>query len=408
MKLSRNVALSCEILAAHKLRTLLSVLGLVVGVGSVVLMVSLGRGAKESILDSIRAMGTDLIVVNAGRTRIIAGRQRQIGNVTTLEPDDAKAISEECPSVKLAAACASKQVSLRWESENANTMVYGLTSEGFDIRNVAIVSGRMFYPEEDRARRRVAVLGPTVVENLFGHVDPGQTLGLWLKIGRVPFEVIGVTAAKGMDVNGIDQDDVIVVPLQTAMRRVLNVTHLDTIYVQARSSDHLDNAEREIRKLLRDRHRLRDKPDDFTIQNQATLLAAEGETAQSMTLLVGSVAGISLLVGGIGILAVMLISVRERTPEIGLRRALGATCADIRFQFLIESALLAGTGGLLGVFGGVVAALAVSRLGYWETVISWPAALGGLGFSVAVGLVFGIYPAVRAAALEPIEALRSE
>lgn len=403
MKLARNVALSCEILATHKLRTLLSVLGLVVGVGSVVLMVSLGRGAKESILDSIRAMGTDLIVVNAGRTRIIAGRQRQIGNVTTLEADDAKAIAEECPSVKLAAACASKQVSLRWESENANTMVYGLTSEGFDIRKVAIVSGRMFDPEEDRAKRRVAVLGPTVVENLFG-ADP---VGLWLKIGRAPFEVIGVTASKGMDVNGIDQDDVIIVPLQTAMRRVLNVTHVDTIYVQARSSDHLDDAEREIRKVLRDRHRLGDKPDDFTIQNQATLLAAEGETAQSMTLLVGSVGGISLAVGGVGILAVMLISVRERTPEIGLRRAVGATRGDICLQFLVESALLAGAGGLVGVLGGVSAALAVSALGYWETVISWPAALIGFTFSVSLGIVCGIYPAIRAAALEPVEALRA-
>jgi putative ABC transport system permease protein len=251
----------------------------------------------------------------------------------------------------------------------------------------------------------VAVLGPTAAENLFGQTDP---IGLQFRIGRVPFEVIGLTAPKGTDANGLDQDDLILVPLGSAMRRLFNVDHIDTIYVQARSTQLLGQAEEEIRELLRQRHRLRDRPDDFTIQNQATLLATERETAQSMTLLVGSVGGISLTVGGVGILAVMLISVRERTPEIGLRRALGATRGDIRFQFLVESALLAGTGGLVGVFGGVVAALAVSQLGYWETVISWPAALGGLGFSVAVGLVFGIYPAVRAAALEPIEALRAE
>ena len=192
------------------------------------------------------------------------------------------------------------------------------------------------------------------------------------------------------------------------MRRLFNVDHIDTIYVQARSGDLLDQAEKEIREVLRQRHRLRDRPDDFTIQNQATLLATERATARSMTLLVGSVGGISLAVGGVGILAVMLISVRERTPEIGLRRAVGATRGDIRFQFLIESALLSGAGGLVGVFVGVSAALAVSGLGYWETVVSWHAALGGLGFAVAVGLVFGIYPAVQAASLEPIEALRSE
>jgi putative ABC transport system permease protein len=405
MKLSRNVALSCEILAAHKLRTLLSVTGVVVGIATVILIVSVGRGAEKQILDRIRDMGTNLIVVNAGQTRIIAGRQRQTATVTTLDTDDAEAIASECPSVAFVAPAMSKKLSTRWDTENANTTVVGTTPEGFRIRNVEIASGRLFDSEEDRARRRVAVLGPTAAANLFGRTDP---LGLQFRIGRVPFEVIGLTAPKGMDANGFDQDDLILVPLGSAMRRLFNVDHIDTIYIQARDADRLERAEEEIRELLRQRHRLRDKPDDFTIQNQATLLATERETAQSMTLLVGSVGGISLTVGGVGILAVMLISVRERTPEIGLRRAVGATRSDIRFQFLIESVLLAGTGGMAGVFGGIVAALAVSQLGYWETVISWSAALGGFGFSVAVGLVFGIYPAVRAAALEPIEALRSE
>ena len=405
MKLSRNVALSCEILAAHKLRTLLSVTGIVVGIATVVLMVSAGRGAEKRILDRIRDMGTNLIVVSAGQTRIIAGRQRQTATVTTLEIDDAEAITRQCPSVALAAPAASKKLSTRWETENANTNVVGITPEGLRVRNVEIASGHSFDAEEDRARRRVAVLGPTAAENLFGRTDP---IGLQFRIGRVPFQVIGLTAPKGMDANGLDQDDLILVPLGSAMRRLFNVDHIDTIYVQAGSTELLDQAEKEIQELLRQRHRLRDRPDDFTIQNQATLLATEREIAQSMTLLVGSVAAISLVVGGVGILAVMLISVRERTPEIGLRRAVGATRGDVRVQFLVESAMLAGAGGLVGVFGGIAAALAVSRLGYWETVISWPSAGIGLAFSVAVGLVFGIYPAVRAAALEPIEALRSE
>ncbi len=405
MKLSRNIALSCEILAAHKLRTLLSMTGIVVGIATVVLVVSMGRGAETQILDRVRDMGTDLIVVNAGQTRVIAGRRRQTSVVTTLQVDDAEAIGRQCPSVALAGPAMSKRLSTRWETENANTNVVGITADGLRVRNIEIAVGRGFDAEEDRARRRVAVFGPTAAENLFGSTDP---IGLPFRIGRVPFEVIGIAATKGMDANGIDQDDLILVPLGSAMRRLFNVDHIDTIYVQARSTELLDRAEEEIRELLRRQHRLRDKPDDFTIQNQATLLTTERETARSMTLLVGSVGGISLLVGGVGILAVMLISVRERTPEIGLRRAVGATRDDIHLQFLVESALLAGAGGAAGVVGGVTAAMAVSQLGYWETVISWPVALGSLGFSVAIGFVFGIYPAARAAALEPIEALRSE
>ncbi len=405
MKLSQNIGLSCEILAAHKLRTLLSVMGVVVGIATVVLMVAFGRGAEQQILDRIRDMGTNLIVVNAGQTRIVAGRQRQTSLVTTLQIDDAAAIVEQCPAVRLASPAISKKLAVRWESENAVTTVIGMSPQGFSVRNLAACSGRAFDAEEDRARRRVAVLGPTAARNLFGRQDP---LGLPVRIGRVPFEVIGVTDAKGMDANGLDQDDLILVPLGTAMRRLLNVDYIDTVYAQAHSAAVLDAAENEIRQLLRQRHRLRDKPDDFTIQNQATLLAAERETAQSMTLLIGSVAGISLLVGGIGILAVMLITVRERTPEIGLRRALGATRGDVRLQFLFESALLSGSGGILGVAAGVAAAELVSRFGDFPAVISWPTTALGFVFSVAVGLLFGIYPAARAAALEPIEALRSE
>jgi len=296
-------------------------------------------------------------------------------------------------------------MSVRWEAETANTSVVGMAPEGFRIRNIAIGSGRLFDPEESRAKRRVAILGPTVARNLFGGTDP---TGLQVRLGRVPFEVIGVTEPKGMDANGMDQDDLVIVPLETAMRRLANVTYVQMIYAQAGGADALDRAEAEIRALLRRQHRLSAKPDDFTIQNQATLLETERETSRSMTLLIGSVAGISLLVGGVGILAVMLISVRERTREIGLRRALGARRRDIRTQFLLESGLLAGAGGLLGVAGGVGAALLVSSLGYWETLISWPAAAIGFAFSVSIGLVFGIYPAARAATLEPIQALRAE
>ena len=403
MNVSRNLLLSCEILAAHKLRTTLSLLGIVVGVGAVVLMVAAGRGAEERILGTIRNMGTNLIVVSAGQTRIVAGRQRQFGTEVTLVPGDARAIAEECPAVELTSPVASKKMSVRWDAENTNTKVFGIAPEGFRIRNVAVVSGRRFSPEEDRARSRVAVLGPTVARNLFGDVDP---VGLRIRIGRVPFEVIGLTRPKGVDVNGLDQDDLVLVPLRTAMRRLFNVTHVEAIYVRARGAGLIEEAEEQVRRLLRRRHRLREKPDDFTIQNQAVLLSTERETARSVTLLIGSVAGISLMVGGVGILAVMLISVRERTREIGLRRAIGASRGDIRTQFLLESGLLATVGGLLGVLGGAAAAIAVSALGYRETSVSWPVAAAALGFSFIVGVVFGSYPAVRAARLEPVEALR--
>ena len=405
MKLSKNIVLSYEILAAHKLRTLLSMLGIIMGVGVVVLMVAAGRGASRRILDRIRDMGTNLVVVNAGQTRIVAGRQRQMSTVTTLVPDDARAIVADCPDVRLAAAAVSRKLATRFESENANTNVIGMTPDGFRIRNIEVDSGRFFDTEESRGRRRVAILGPTVVRNLFGTDDP---VGRKIRIGRVPFEVIGVTRPKGADANGADQDDMIIVPLATAMRRLVNVTYVDRIYVQAMNAAALPRAETQIRRVLRQCHRLREKADDFTIQNQATLLKTERDTSRAMTLLIGGAAGISLLVGGVGILAVMLISVRERTGEIGLRRAVGALKRDIRNQFLMEAAILSCSGGLLGVLSGVAGALTLSLLGYWETVISWPAAGVGFLFSASLGIVFGIYPALHAAALEPIEALRAE
>ena len=405
MKLSRNIVLSWEILAAHKLRTLLSVMGIVVGVGAVVLMVSAGRGAEKQIVDRIQGMGTDLLIVNAGRTMIIAGRQRQMDTVRTLLASDALAIARECPSAALAAPGVGKKLAVRWEDQDAMTNVVGMSPEGFAIRNITVASGRLFDADESRAAKRLAVIGPTAAANLFGSADP---VGQQIRIGKVPFEVIGLAAPKGMDVNGADQDDVILVPLETAMRRILNVTYVQTLYVKARDSRALENAEKEIAALLRQRHRLEGKPDDFTIQNQATVLETERETTGSMTLLIGSVAGISLLVGGVGILAVMLMSVRERTREIGLRRALGAMRRDIRIQFLLESAMLAGAGGVAGVAGGVGLSWAVSSLGYWPALVSWPAAAAAFSFSVLVGIFFGLYPATRAARLEPIQALRSE
>ena len=405
MILSHNVVLSVEILSAHKLRTLLSVVGIVVGVGAVVLMVAAGQGAQKQILARVQGMGTNLVIVNAGKTSIVAGRQRQMDTVRTLLVADAQAIAKECPDVSLAAAAVSKKLPLRWEDQDAITNVVGLGADGLSVRNFAVASGQAFGVEESRAAKRVAIIGPTAAANLFGSTDP---VGQQIRINKVPFEVVGVTLRKGMDVNGLDQDDLVIVPLETAMRRLLNQDYVQTVYAQVRSSAAMGRAEAQIAEVLRQRHRLGDKPDDFTLQNQATLLAAERETTDSMTLLIASVAGISLLVGGVGILAVMLMSVRERIKEIGLRRAIGARRCGIRNQFLFESGLLAGVGGLAGIVAGVAAAWVVSALGQWPTVISWPAPTIAFAFSIAVGVFFGLYPAMRAAQLEPIQALRAE
>ncbi|MCX5642456.1 MAG: ABC transporter permease [Candidatus Omnitrophica bacterium] len=405
MKISKEIILSLEILTEHKVRTFLSLLGMVVGVGAVVVMVSTGRSAQKQIVDRINRMGTNLVIVSAGKSMLIAGRQRQMNIVRTLQVADAQSILEECPSVALAAPAVSEKVNIRWEDQNVNTTVAGMSVDGFQIRGIKPQSGRIFDPEESRALKRVAVVGSTAAANLFGSADP---VGQQIRIGKVLFEVIGKATPRGTDVNGLDQDDVIFVPLETAMRRILNVTYVQTIYVQARNSRLLKNAEEEIASLLRERHRLAAKPDDFTIQNQATLLEAERETTSSMTLLVGSVAAISLIVGGVGILAVMLMSVRERIREIGLRRALGALRRDIRNQFLVESAILAGVGGMAGIGGGAILSWAISRFAHWPPVISLDAAAVAFSFSVVIGVFFGLYPAIKAANLDPIQALRSE
>ncbi|MBI4861327.1 MAG: ABC transporter permease [Candidatus Riflebacteria bacterium] len=403
MKLSRSVALSIEILAARRLRTLLSVLGIVVGVGVVIVMVAAGQGAAEQILRRVRGMGTNLVIVNAGKTSIIAGRQRQMNTVRTLLVSDALAIARECPSVSRAAATVSNKLHVRWEDRNAITNVVGMDADGLAVRGFVVCTGRTFEEEDVAGARRVAILGPTAAGNLFGSTNP---TGQRLLIKRVPFEVIGVTAPKGMDVNGLDQDDLLVVPLKTAMRRLFNQDHVHTVHARARSSNATSRAEQEIAGLLRLRHRLRDKPDDFTIQNQATVFQTEQEATRSLTLLIVGVAGVSLLVGGVGILAVMVLSVRERTGEIGLRRAVGAQSRDIRNQFLIESGLLAGMGGLAGVVVGVGTVSVVSALGHWPMTVPWSAAAIAFTFALGVGMIFGLLPAIRAAGLHPIQALR--
>ena len=376
-----------------------------IGVASVVVMVSMGQGAQKHILDMIHDMGTNLIVVNAGQVTLVGGRERQAAVVTTLRPADVTAIAEQVVSVADAAPETSRRMNVRWESENMNTEIVGVTPAAFSIRKIEIKTGRIFNSFENDSAQRVAVIGSVIAEILFREENP---VGHQIRIGLAPFEVVGVMTAKGLDATGVDRDDRILISLETFMRRLERTFYIQKIHIQVKSFDKLNSAEAEIKNLLRERHRLGDKPDDFTIQNQATIVETEKEATRTLTVLVGSIASISLLVGGIGILAVMLSAYRERRREIGLRRAVGARRHDIRMQFLLESLIFASLGGFLGAFVGILFTLLASGFGGWDIVISWVAIFLGFVLSAVGGLIFGIYPASKAARLEPIEALRCE
>lgn len=405
MKLVKGTRLALKTLFAHKLRTGLATLGIVIGVCSVIVMVAIGDGAQRQVLGKIQAMGTDLVMVTAGQVRIIAGRSRQTGNVTSLTLKDARAIAEESHAIKNLAPAQGRKMLVKRDLLATTTTITGTTESVLPVRGLVLAQGRFFSEEDDRARQRVAVLGRTVVQNLFAG---RQAVGEEIRIGKVAFEVIGVLAEKGADLAGGDQDDVIYIPLQTGLRRLFNLTYLNNIFVQAASGERIEAASAEIREILRERHRLRGKADDFTVQSQAELLATERETSQAFTNLLGAVAGISLVVGGVGILAVMLISIKERTREIGVRRAVGARRQDILQQFLVESFILSVSGGLAGIVLGVILSLGAAWFTGWPLTMPVAATLVSFGFAALIGVLFGVYPAVKAARLDPIEALKAE
>ena len=407
MNITRSIRISRKQLATHKLRTLLALSGIVIGVSAVIIMVAIGNGAQEEVLSKIEAMGTNLLVVNAGQVQKSAGRLQIRGTVTTLTLSDGDAILRECSAVKAAVPVQSKKVQVKYGNLSTNTTVVGTTAEFQKVRNFSVATGAFFTDEENLASRRAAVLGQSVVKNLFeGHSPIGETI----HVGKVPFEVVGVMESKGVDLNGADQDDQIFIPIRTALRRVFNLTYINTINIQTTSNQTMQQAVAQVVELLRDRHRLnkQQKPDDFTIQNQTDLLEAQRETTDTFTMLIGSIAGISLLVGGIGILAIMLVAIRERTNEIGLRMAVGASRKDIMTQFVLEASILGVGGGLVGIVLGILGAFFVRIGTSWAVSIS-PDSVGlAFGFSLLVGLFFGVYPARRASLLDPITALRSE
>jgi putative ABC transport system permease protein len=389
------------------MRAGLTLLGIVVGVAAVVAMVAIGQGTRAEVLRKVESMGTNLLTISAAQLKFVAGRQQQAGAIAiTLTEKDARAIGDEVPSAVAVAPAQSKRLPVKHEELTTTTTVVGTAPEFQVVRNFRPVAGEFFDEEQERGSARVAVLGQTARLDLFGNSDP---IGETIRIANIPFEVIGVLETKGLDTSGQDQDDQILIPLRTALRRVFNLTSLGAIYVSVHDRAGMDEAATAIAGLLRERHRLRTGvADDFTIQNQSALLAAQAAVSGTFTLLLGSIGGVSLLVGGVGILAIMLIAVRERTREIGIRRALGARRKDILLQFLIETSLLSVLGGVIGVVTGVAAGQIVSLVTGWPMLIPWAVALVAVVFSALLGLSFGVYPARKAAALDPIVALRME
>ena len=407
MKITRSIKISRSQLLLHRFRTALALLGIIIGVSAVIIMVAVGNGAQKEVLAQINSMGTDLIIINAGQVQKSAGRQQISGTVTTLTLQDAKLMIENCPAVKFAVPVQTKKMQVKWGNLSTNTTITGTTPDYRQVRNFYSEKGEFFTEDDDKASVRNAVLGKTVVKNLFGTSDP---VGEKILIGRITFNVIGVMEPKGVDLNGVDQDDQIFIPLQTALRRVFNLNYINTINAQPYSSDKLQAAVDEITEFLRERHRLNrlNKPDDFTIQTQVELLTAQKETTDTFTTLIVSIASISLLVGGIGILAIMLIAIRERINEIGLRMAVGASKRDILIQFIIEASILSISGGVIGIILGIIISIVISLATDWNLSISIPSIIYSFIFSLMVGMFFGVYPARKASLLDPIVALKNE
>ena len=404
-----TVLTALRALRRNKLRSALTMLGIIIGVAAVVTMVSIGRGADAAVQQQIKSHGNDLLMIVPGATTA-SGVRGGFGTVSTLTAADGTAIGRECPAVAEVAWAKRALVQVVYGNSNWSTSGQGVTPSYHLVRDWPLSSGRFFTEREQAGASPVAVLGQTVVDNLFaGGEDP---IGAVIRVKNVPFEVIGVLERKGQTTWGQDQDDVLLMPFSTAERRTLGTQILgtvDMIFVQAAGPDDVSAAEQQIDELLRERHRMQPGEDsDFTVRNLNEVAEASKMASQVMSNLLLSVASISLLVGGIGIMNIMLVSVTERTREIGIRMAVGARTRHILMQFLVEAVVVSTIGGLIGVLAGLAGTHLVARFAMWPTLVSGPAIAVAFSFSAFVGIVFGFYPAKRAAGLDPIAALRSE
>ena len=392
-------------LARNTMRSVLTMLGIIIGVAAVIAMVAVGQGAKAQIESQIASIGSNLLMVFPGSTTQ-GGVHAGSGSVTTLTEDDALAIQKELSSVRLAAPSLRTVAQVVSANQNWSTGVTGSTPDYFAVRDWSFDSGGSFTQSDYDGATKAAVIGKTVATNLFGSQDP---IGQIIRIQNVPFRVVGLLSPKGQSAMGQDQDDTVIIPLSTLQKRIMGVTYVQAIMISANSPEETVAAEEEIQRLLHQRHHIPPKQDDdFTVRNMTDIAAAAEASSQIMTLLLGSIASVSLIVGGIGIMNIMLVSVTERTREIGIRMAVGARSRDILLQFLIEAVVLSLAGGILGVILGVASSRIISTFVHWPTIISLRSIMLASVFSIAIGVFFGLYPARRAASLDPIEALRYE
>lgn len=392
-------------LAANKLRTFLTMLGVIIGVTSVIALVSVGMGVKKNVIDNISRLGSNMLIISPGSSNR-GGMRGAAGSITTLTFDDAEAIKNKIKNVAYVSPTVQTSQQIVYGHENWNTSVTGVIPEYVSIQSLTIKSGLFFSEHDVDVRNRVAVIGSTVASNLFDFVNP---VGKKIRIGNAPYTIIGVLDSKGQSSGGQDQDDVVLIPLTTAQERLIGITYVRSINVQVADADKMDEVQNNIEKLLRQRHRIREgAEDDFNVRNLTSLMETMNSTTTMITLLLGAIAGISLIVGGVGIMNITLASVTERTREIGIRKAIGATYSNIMLQFLIESTMISIIGGIIGIIIGIGAAQAISKFGNFTTVISGLSIAASFGFALFVGIFFGMLPARKAARLDPIDALRYE
>ena len=406
MKLKNQIKAALRSLSKNKMRTFLTMLGIIIGVASVIAMLAIGQGSKESIQAQISSLGTNLLTVFPSAS-MTAGVRQEAGTSIRMTIDDYKAVATRCPAVMYSTPTVRVSGQLISGSQNWRTSVWGVNPDYFDIRDLQIQSGNIFSTADDHSASKVCVVGQTVAKNLYGDgVDP---VGRQVRINKIPFQITGMLTAKGQNAFGQDQDDIVIAPFTTVQQRMMTVTYINSIMVSATTEKMIPEASDEITQVLKERHHLGPSEDpDFTIRSQADIANAASATAGILTILLASIASISLLVGGIGIMNIMLVSVTERTREIGIRMGVGARGRDVLLQFLIEALMISLIGGILGAGLGILTSEVIANIMKWPVAITLESIALSFLFSTAIGIFFGWYPARKAANLNPIDALRYE